>query len=442
MLSHEEIIQIISDVNLWGRDQETGTNRKDYIKRLNELSVSREDAIAIIGMRRTGKTYLAKQFLKNAALQTNKEQTLYVNFEEPKLDPYLSLPLLDEIYNAYRTYINRGDFAYIVLDEIQNIDRWEKWVRMMQEKQAKVKIIVTGSSSKLMSSEFATVLTGRSLKLEVYPLSFKEFLYFKGMIFKTEYDILTKSNEIQMMLPEYLEYGGLPKVVLENNKVIKKEFLKEVFDGIIYRDVISRYNIQDTYLTKLVAEFGINYFSTLMSANKLRNTLINVVKRKISPNLVIEILNHIIETYLIFSVPIYSNKIKDQKQYPKKIYCIDAGLINVIAFKLTENWGRIYENTVAVELKKRKKEIYYWKDKNQWEVDFVIKEGPEINELIQVSYDIGNIETKNREIKSLIKASGELKCTNLLVITRDYEGREEINGVTIKFKLLWKWLLA
>jgi hypothetical protein len=313
---------------------------------------------------------------------------------------------------------------------------------MTQEKHENAKIIITGSSSKLLSSEFATVLTGRSLKLEVYPGSFREFLSFKGMQLKTGYNILTKSDDIQRMLPEYLKYGGLPKVILEDNETIKKEFLTEIFEGIIYRDVISRYNIKDTHLVRIVAELGINYFSSLMSANKLRNTIINIIKRKISPNLIVDLLNHLENAYLLFFVPIYSYKIKDQKQYPKKIYCIDTGLINTVSFRFTEDTGKLYENVVAVELKRRKKEIYYWKDANHWEVDFVLKDGLKVTQLIQVCYDTRNPETKNRELKSLVNAGEEFKCDNLLVITKDYESEEEFKGEKIKFIPLWKWLMS
>jgi hypothetical protein len=179
-----------------------------------------------------------------------------------------------------------------------------------------------------------------------------------------------------------------------------------------------------------------------MSANKLRNTIINIIKRKISPNLIVDLLNHLENAYLLFSVPIYSYKIKDQKQYPKKIYCIDTGLINTVSFRFTEDTGKLYENVVAVELKRRKKEIYYWKDANHWEVDFVLKDGLKVTQLIQVCYDTGNPETKNRELKSLVNAGEEFKCGNLLVITNDYESEEEFKGEKIKFMPLWKWLIS
>ena len=144
---------------------------------------------------------------------------------------------------------------------------------------------------------------------------------------------------------------------------------------------------------------------------------------------------------LIFFVKRFSFSVKEQEKSPRKVYCIDAGLINAVSFKFSENIGRLMENLVAVELLRRGKEIYYWKDQKQWEVDFVIKEGLTAKQLIQVCYNISDYATKERELKAIIKASNELKCENLFVITESYEAEEESRGKKIKFIPLWKWLL-
>ncbi len=223
--------------------------------------------------------------------------------------------------------------------------------------------------------------------------------------------------------------------------VLRKFYLKEIFEGIVYRDILARHKIKDAGLVKAVVEFGINYFSSLMSANKIRNIIRDIFKRQVSPNTILNILKYTEETYLLFFVPIFSYKIKDQKLYPKKIYCIDSGLINIVSLKFSDDFGRIYENIVAIELKRRIKEIYYWKDSQQREVDFVVIEDKEPNQLIQVCYDVKNPETKKRETFALVKASEELKCENLWVITYDYENEEIFDGKLIKFISLWKWLL-
>ncbi|MEK7167068.1 MAG: ATP-binding protein [Patescibacteria group bacterium] len=441
IIKKENLIEILAPLNFWGKEQETGIKRENYLKKLKELAKSKEDAIALIGVRRAGKTFLTKQFLKEKI----KEETLYVNFEDPKLEPYLSLNLLEEIYEAYRSYVNEKKFAWLVLDEIQNIEKWEKWVRIMQEKKEKVKIIITGSSSKLLSGEFSSLLTGRTLFLKTWPLSFKEFLNFKKIDFEKKYDYLAKSAQIKRLLLEYLKYGGFPKVVLEKNENLKKEYLQEIFEGIIYRDIISRYKIKDVYLVKTIAELSLNYFSSLLSASKLRNVLVSLYKKKFSPNLVVEILHYLENAFLVFALPIFSFKIKNQLQYPKKIYCVDSGLINILCFGFSQNIGKFYENLVFLELKRNSFvfdfDIFYWKDGTGKEVDFVILEKRKVKKLIQVCYKMENEKTKNREINALLKASQELKCNDLSIITQDFEGEEKINGKKIKFIPLWKWLL-
>jgi len=444
MIDKKEIIAVLAPLNYWGKDQDTGFNREDYLKTIEKFSKAKEDIIAITGVRRAGKTYLSKQFLKLLIKKgIAKEQTFYVNFEEPKIEPFLSLDLLDNIYEAYRTIINKEDFAYIVLDEIQNIPQWEKWARIMQEKKENIKLLITGSSSKLLSKELSTVLTGRILGINIFPLDFKEFLNFKGLELNKEYSLLTQKKKILRLLNEYINYGGFPKVALEKDDAVKSQMLKEIFEGIIYRDIISRYRIINTVVARNAAEITLNNFSSLISANNLRNILMGLSKKKISPNFIVNLLDHLEKTFLICQIPIFSYKIKEQKLYQKKVYCIDNGLINAIAFRFSRDIGKLYENTVAIELLKRygKEKLFYWKSGKHEEVDFLIKEGLKIKRMIQVCYNIEERDIKKREIKALLKASKELKCKDLLVITEEKEGEEKIERNKIKYIPLWKWLL-
>ena len=440
----EEIIETLSTLNFWGKMQDTGFKRDEYLKKLNDFLRTEDVVICLIGVRRCGKTYLAKQLLEQKSKEYSKESTLYVLFEEPKFEPYLNVQLLDDIYESYKTYIYKDGISFIVLDEIQNVKLWEKWIRIKLEKKENIKIIITGSSSKLLSSELSTVLTGRTLTLKVFPFSFKEFLSYKKLNIEKEYEIITKKQEIKKHLTEYLTYGGFPQIVLEKDISLKNQMLKEIFEGVIYRDIVFRHKIKDAHLVKVIAELAINNFSSLISATKLRNVLVQLISKKISPNYVVNILEYLQEAFLIFQIPIFSFKVKEQKLYPKKIYCIDTGLINAVTTKFTKDFGRIYENIVALYLikNKGKENIFYWKSSEGYEVDFVIKEGLNIDQLIQVCYDIKNEKTKEREINSLIKAGKELNCKKLLIITDDYEGKEKINSKTILYKPLWKLLLS
>jgi predicted AAA+ superfamily ATPase len=443
MLKNNEITEILTPFNFWGKEQEIGFIRETWLGKLQNLVKGKNLVVAVTGVRRAGKTYLTKQLLKLKADASTKENTLYVLLEDPKFDPYLGTNLLEEIYQNHRNYVAGEDEIFLVLDEIQNVPQWEKWVRVLIEKKEKVKVIVTGSSSKLLFSQLATTLTGRTLTLEIFPLSFKEFLYFKGLELKRKYEFSSKRRLLRKYLFEYITYGGFPQVVLEEDSSLKIQQLREIFEGIIYRDVIARHKIKDLFLIKTIAEIAINNFASLGSATRLRNIIVGLAGRKISPNSVLAMLSFLEEAFLIFRVPIFSYKVKEQKLYPKKFYCIDSGLLNAITIRFSENMGRLYENIVAVTLlrEKRGENIFYWKSKEQKEVDFVIKEGLKIKQLIQVSYDLSNNKVEEREINALLKAAEELKCNNLLIITDDLEKNKKIGSHRIFYIPLWRWLL-
>lgn len=446
MLKKEEIIEALSPFNLWGKDQDTGIERKSYLLKLLKYLKGKDLAIAVTGVRRAGKTYLAKQLLKTKSLELAPEKTLYVLLEDPKFEPYLGTNLLEEIYQIYRNYVSGEGEVYIVLDEIQNVPFWEKWVRTLIEKKEKTKIIVTGSSSKLLSSRLATTLTGRTLTMRVSPLSFKEFLLFKGYKVEKEFEVVSQRRRWEKLLLEYITYGGFPQVVMEKDSSLKSQLLKEIFEGIIFRDVVARHKIKEVSLVKTVAEMSVNNFSSPGSATRIRNIVAGLVGRKVSPNLVLQILSYLEEAFLLFQVPIFSFKIKEQKLYPKKFYSIDPGIINAVTFRFSENMGRLYENIVAASLIRTigKENLFYWKSKQQEEVDFVVREGLAVRQLIQVCYDLSDRKTKKREITAMLKAAKELNCppeTELMVITRDYQKVEEVDSYKIAYQPLWKWLL-
>lgn len=442
MLREEELIKAISELNFWGKEQATGIWRNSYLSHISKFLPS-EDALAILGVRRAGKTYLSKQILKRLFPSIKPEQTLYLNFEDPKLGPYFTADVLEQIYSAYRHYVNPSGFTYVILDEAQAAPHWEKWVRGKQERKEDLKIIVTGSNAQLLRKEISTVLTGRTITFEVFPLSFSEFLFFKNVVITAPYQLLTREQEIVEKLTEYLKFGGFPKVILASDEEVKLQMLKELFDDIVTRDVILRNKIREEVGARLTAEIMVNNFSCLLSGNKLRNTVTEIIRTKISPNFVVALLTYFEEAFLFFQNPIISYKIKEQKQYPKKTYAIDLGLINAAATKFSENYGLIYENAVAIELLRRygRKQIFYWKNPLQEEVDFVVKKGVQLFQLIQVCYDSSSEKARKRELRALLKAADELRCDNLLMITSNKEGEDIVEGRAVRYVLLWKWLL-
>jgi len=439
MLRREEIIELISVENFWGRPQEVGIERDHYLKHLNRLAKAKDFSISIIGVRRSGKTFLTKQFLKKAIDSgLDPKQTLYVNLEDPRFHPYLSLELLDEIYQAYRTFVNKEGFALIVLDEVQNIKNWEKWVRRTMEKE-NVQIVMTGSTSSLLKTEVSTALTGRSLTLEVFPLSFHEFLKFKGVVLEDQLDVVKNKAKIERLFIEYLQFGGFPRVVLEEDEFLKREMLKELFDGIVMRDIVFRYGFRDVNSVKLVAELAINSFSSLKSVSSLRNELAGILKRKVSPNFVAEVMEALRESYLLFTIPPFSPKIKDVKKYPKKIYAVDTGLATTVTLSFSKNLGRLVENAVALHLIKKYGEnnLFYYRGKR--EVDFILREGLRITKAIQVTWDLR--ESYEREVKALLEAMDVFNLEEGIIVTADQEREEVYEDKEIRVLPFWKFLL-
>ena len=432
------LLSKIEDLNFWHREQDVGIKREE-LKEMLKFSEDIDFALSIIGIRRAGKTYLAKQLLHHKIENgIKKEQTLYINFEDPALEPYLNVESLELMYNTYRYYLNQKARAYIILDEVHNVEKWEKWVRIKLEKKEDVKFIITGSSSKSSKSDLSTLLTGRTVTLPIFPLSFASFLEFK------DYKIGNSESytSLSFLLAEYLEYGGFPLIVLaERDK--KTTYLKQLFDDIITKDIIAKYKLRDTEVRKL-AVILLNNFSSLTSVTKLSNLMQTITRVKLSPSSINDYLHYFEDSFLFFFVQIFSYKIKDAMQYSRKAYCNDVGLVNAISMRFSENIGKLYENVVAIELIKKfgKENIFYWKNRNGNEVDFIVKNRFSVEQLIQVCYDMDNETVKKREVIAILKAAEELKCKKLIIITKETDKKENIGKKEIIFVPLWKWLLS
>ena len=399
--------------------------------------------IVITGFRRTGKTYLTYLLIKRLLEEKSKsrEQVVYVNFEDERipLEPTFLTSLLPTIK---RTHNKQLEFLF--LDEIQNIPNWSRWLRRVYDNE-KIRFFVTGSSSKMSSQEIPTELRGRFLEVKIFPLSFSEFLRFKGITLNEETAEDSENERAKMMraLREYLEFGGMPEVVLASEGK-KAELIHSYYNTVVRRDIIERFKIRNEESLKALLRLLLN--STSYTISKLYNTL-KSLNFEVGKGTIQSYLSYIEDSYFIYSLPLFSFKIKDQLQYPRKVYFVDTAFLNVLSARYTKNRGRLYENLVFIELKRRQandpnQEIYYWRSSRKEEVDFVLKHGLKVEQLIQVCYDVNDYDTKKRETKALLKASNELECNNLIVITEDYEAVEETKGNRIKFIALYKWLLS
>lgn len=408
----EELEKIESSENIIQRDRIE--EARDYLKTPNIL--------AVLGIRRCGKSIFSYLLVKGTKMG-------YINFDDERLADLTVNDLNIVLQSLYELY---GDIEYIVLDEIQNIDKWELFANRLRRSK---KVIITGSNYKLLSGELSTHLTGRYIDMNIFPFSFQEFLRFKHQTLSNSYTTLEKANLLNL-LKEYLEIGGFPEV-----QKFGKPMLSRIYNDIITKDILLRHKTKKVDELKKLARFLITNVSSEFTYRKLGKIFgiknVSTISNWIS---------FLEESFLIFKLEKFDFKLKQQFIAPKKVYCLDCGIINAIGFKFLENMGKIIENEVAIELQRRKSalsqfEIYYWKDYQQHEVDFVVKKGNNVIKLIQVTYADSREEIKEREIKSLLKARKELRCSNLMIITWDYEQEEEIENEQIMFVPLWKWLL-
>jgi hypothetical protein len=437
LMDKNELVKILDDWNFWNKKLDTGIARKIYLDKLKKALPS-EQVKVIIGARRSGKSYIMRQFAWHLIEKenVNKDNILMVNFEDPRFAE-LDTKLLDRLFEAYLEHRSPRGKIYLFLDEIQEVPRWEKWVRAAQELK-KADMIISGSNAKLLSGELATVLTGRHLDITVMPLSLREFLDFKGLGAGNAAEIIKNEIRINSLLEEFMRFGSFPLVVLGQER---EKILLSYFDDVVNRDLVRRYKIRKTEEIKKLIKFYMSNISspvTFTSSGKFLGISAQSAERFSA---------YLEASYLTFFVKRFSFKFKEQEKSPRKVYAIDTGLANIAGFQFSPNRGKLAENAVFLELKRKahsdpRMEIYYWKSLAGEEVDFVIKEDASINQLIQVCWDARDAQTKNRETKSLVKAMAEFESDNGIIITGNYKNEEIVNGKKIKYIPLGEWLLA
>jgi len=405
-----------------------------------DFSLIQNDLINdFVGVRRAGKTYLLffiiQYLLKNKGI--DKKSTLYINFENRKLYPLKKDHLNQLIEFIFAERLLEGfRKVYLFLDEVQNVPDWQKYLRSIYDEfKGRIKIFISGSNVSDLEREDASLLTGRHLSVDVFPLSFREFLGFNDLLPQQEFFLEKQRSIIRRRLEDYLRFGGFPEVTLSS---LKEEILQQYFSDIISRDVVFKQNIRKGI--SAIEDLGLyllNNISSLTSFRRLTN-LFSSRGIKISLPTLEEYFRFFLNAFLFFFTRVFSYNIKDQLQHPLKIYCVDTGWLSVLA---SLELAKLYENLVAVELKRRKRALYYWKDYQYNEVDFLIKDQAKPIQLIQVNVEEDQTK-QDLKIDNLVKASKELRCEELLVITQDYEAKEIIKEKTVIFIPLWKWLLS
>jgi len=417
-------------------------DKKEQIRRLKVLSRSitiqktKQFVIPIIGPRRAGKSFYLYDLILNTFNIEDKD-FIYVNFEDPEMIG-ADMRVMSDAVSVHEEFYGKIP-EYIFLDEVQNIDHWEKAVRGLYETKNHY-LFISGSSSKLLSKEIATSLRGRTLTYSILPLSFKEFLAFNDFTIKS---LLSTSdeNQIKNHLRKYMEFGGFPDIVFDNQ--IADRFFLGYLDLVLFRDIIERYNIKNIFIIKFLIRSMLTSFSKQSSVNSTFNTL-KSQGIKVSKKTLYNYTLYLEDSFFAFFLKKCSWALKNTEASVPKVFINDTGLITSLISGFSENFGRLIENIVFLELKRAQNEnpgleIYYYD--NGGEVDFLLKEKRTIQQLVQVCYDIEDPDTKKRELKALQKAGEELQCSNLLVITWDKEGEEQMGNNKVIYVPLWKWLL-
>ena len=405
----------------------TYAQRKALIQRdINLESIERTSQtkiVAITGIRRCGKSSVLMLLAQKIAKEGKK--VCYVNVEDSRLGA--EKDVLDKILKWF------GDEGFLLLDEITSAKDWIGWLARTHELLKGRLHLVVGSSRRSLVVP-SKPLRGRIFPIELFPLSFKEFLAFRHVTIE---NTTAGRGRLERALSEFLKFGGFPEVVLAEDEMDKIRILDSYFKDIVGLDVAELSHEDPT----TVATFGRCVMqSTYFSASKCLN-FFKSMGYKIGKEKLLQLEKYAEAGYLFFFIPVFSHSIKARSAYPRKAYCGDVGFSYATSGKT--DWGKLYGNAVFLELKRRLRdvEICYWRNKSGEEVDFVVKRGAEVNEAYQVVYELNSAATESREVRGLVSCILELQPATSLILTKDISESRNVGDYTIKFKSLLDWLM-
>jgi uncharacterized protein len=386
------------------------SQQEEFLQKTREPYVEREVTLkgldtsliqVVLGPRRAGKSFFCIH-----SMDQNKPVG-YLNFDDERLTENVSFDELihtvNLVYQSPRT---------LLLDEIQNLNNWELIVNRLQREG--FRILLTGSNSRLLSRELATHLTGRHLATTIFPFSYREWLHWQNTASPVDHP--------KPGFHDFLQRGGFPEIWIR--QITFPDYLRSLFDSIILRDIVTRYNIRYPGSIRNLAHYLLSSISGEFSYNKLSRQMTFG-----NPGTIQNYISYLEEAYLLFTLHRFSWKEKERLTANKKVYAYDNGYYTSIIKTFSPDTGKLLENLVAIELKRQEtmneSSCSFWKNKDGEEVDFVIQKGMNIRSLIQVCADTSSEKTKNREIRALLKAKEALKCNNLIIVTLDHEYTEK-----------------
>ena len=394
--------------------------------------------ITIIGPRRAGKTFLLYQIIRELLKKKSKiTDIVYINFEDERIMPLASENLQDML-DAYFELEGSKAKPYIFLDEIQNVSGWDRFVRRLNDRGFRT--FITGSNSRMLAREIATSLRGRTLTFEVFPFSFREFVEVRGVKLGRDFAYTKTRHRIGQLYDEYFFSGGYPEITLTEDKNLKGRILQDYFNTIFYRDLVERYAIKNTELLKQWLNLLIMNHATLISFSKVENDF-KSRGMKLSRATLSYFARYVEDTFFGFFVEMYSESARKRQVNPKKFYLVDVGMHNYLTFKFAENRGRTLENLVFLKLRRRSSSIFYYKTGRGQEIDFLVKGGNKWN-LIQVCYDIRQIDVFTREKRALIAGLEELGIDSGTIINESEKRTDVVGDYSLEIVPAWEWLLA
>lgn len=377
----------------------------------------------ITGPRRAGKSVFSLLLLRG-------KRFAYLNFDDDKLlkdfDEEHIMQVLKEVYS---------DYDYLLLDEPQNLPNWDLWVSKLYRRG--YNLVITGSNSNLLSSEMASLLTGRYLSIEILPFSLRETLEYRKSNFQPA--LPEDKADFMLQVEDYFHYGGYPEII--NNRDITESYLKTLFDSIIMKDIVRRYKVRKVEELYQFATYMISIFTSPFTYSSITEELGLSSKTTVQ-----KFCTYLKNCYLFFYLPRYNHKLKLMQKAPQKVYIVDNGFLSSSALQISENKGRLLENLVLLEFIRRKYEIgknlFYYRNQSDKEVDFVVRENNVVRQLVQVCWDMSNPKTQKREIGSLMACAKDFPNGELFVITWNEQKEITMNEKIIHVIPYYKWCLS
>lgn len=397
-----------------------------YTPREIDVPFKIEKIITLVGARRSGKTFFLYQLMDRLLREINKTDLIFINFEDERLN--LATREADLILQAYRELYPGRDMAscYFFFDEIQNLPGWEGFVRRLYDTVSR-HIFLTGSNARMLSSEISTSLRGRGISYEIFPLSFREYLTFRGI--PVDFYVPETKAAIYNALESYLEFGGFPELVSIADEDVRYRILQEYFDVMLFRDLVERYEIKNLIALKFFIKRLFNSATKQVSINRIYNDLKSAGIR-IGKNSLYNFLEQAEAIFLVQTLKKHSPKVSVQEFGERKIFIIDNGLLNSVVFKFSDDRGKAMEQVVFWELRRRGKQFFF--SKNGYKCDFVtMSRAGDVADIIQVCSDLSDPHTLSREKKGIImtcKRSGVFRGT---IITYDQQDKIEEGGIVI-----------